>query len=186
MGALVVYESMFGNTRRIAEAIAAGFAKTGQAVVVGVADAHEGLLAGIDLLVVGGPTQGWSMSRPSTRRGATLYVAKPESELTLEPGADTGPGVREWLALRGRLAVAAAAAFDTRINSRFLFTGRASKAIGRQMERHGMHLIVPPESFLVDSESHLLSGETDRAQAWGQQLARAVVTSAPLPEVVED
>jgi hypothetical protein len=119
MRALVVYESMFGSTRRIAEAVAAGLDKSGQAVVVGVADAHEGLLTGIDLLVVGGPTQGWSMSRPSTRRGAPLHVAKPESGLTLEPGADTGPGVREWLAQRGQLALPAAA-FDTRVNSRFL------------------------------------------------------------------
>jgi hypothetical protein len=185
MRALVVYESMFGSTRRIAEAVAAGLDKSGQAVVVGVADAHEGLLTGIDLLVVGGPTQGWSMSRPSTRRGAPVHVAKPESGLTLEPGADTGPGVREWLAQRGQLALPAAA-FDTRVNSRFLFTGRASKAIGRQMERHGMTLIVPPESFLVDAKSHLLPGEPDRAEAWGQHLALAVGTEAQLPGGVEE
>jgi hypothetical protein len=64
-----------------------------------------------------------------------------------------------------------AAAFDTRLSSPVLLTGRASRGIGRQLGRHGLTVIVPPESFLVDKKSHLLPGEIDRARAWGALVA---------------
>jgi hypothetical protein len=131
------------------------------------------VLDAFDLVVVGGPTQAWGMSWPSTRRSAPLRVAKSDSDLMLEPGADTGPGVREWLKTIGA-GHAEAAAFDTRINSRALLTGRASKAVARQLSRHGYSVVVPPESFLVDTKSHLLPGEIDRARRWGEQLATVV------------
>ncbi len=170
MRALIVYESMFGSTRQVAEAIGNGLGP--DALVVGV-DAAPAVLDDFDLVVVGGPTHAWGMSWPSTRRSAPVRVAKPENDLVLEPGADTGPGVREWLKTVGD-SHAKAAAFDTRINSRVLFTGRASKAVARQLSRHGLSVVVPPESFLVNSKSHLLPGEIERARRWGEQLTTVV------------
>lgn len=176
MRVLVVYESMFGNTRLIAQAIAEGLRGDADVQVVGVVDADT-VLDRYDLVVVGGPTHAWGMSWPSTRRGAPIRVEKPGSELALEAGADTGPGVREWLATV-RPSRAKAAAFDTRINSRTLFTGRASKSINRQLLRHGFSVVVSPESFLVDKKSHLLPGELERAGAWAAGLSAVVDRSS--------
>ncbi len=172
MRVLVVYESMFGSTRQIAEAIGAGLTADTDGVVVGVAAAPTSL-DDFDLVVVGGPTHAWGMSWPSTRRSTTMRAEKQRSGLVLEPGANTGPGVREWLQSAGG-AHARAAAFDTRINSPVLFTGRASKGIARQLARHGLSMVVPPESFLVDKESHLLPGELERARTWGATLTTMV------------
>ena len=183
MKALIVYESMFGATRIVAEAIAEGLASgpAGGAEVhlVRAADAigPPGVgeeLAGIDLLVVGAPTHARSLPRPSTRRGAPGYVTKPDSGLTLEPGADTAPGVREWLAALPALECGAAA-FDTRVDMSPLISGRPSKGIDRTLRRHGATMAAPPESFLVDKRSRLLSAEPDRARAWGARLARTVM-----------
>ncbi len=169
MRAVVVYESMFGNTRLVAEAIAIGLAPRAEVRLVAVADA-AGVLEGCDLVVVGGPTHAWGMSWPSTRRGATLRLSRPGSSLVLEPGADRGPGVREWLASLGH-GDGKAASFDTRIKSPALFTGRASASISRHLERLGLTIVAPPESFLVDKNSHLLPDELERAQAWGVRLS---------------
>jgi hypothetical protein len=172
MRALVVYESMFGNTRHIAEAIRDGLAPEVDALVVGVAAAPASL-DDFDMVVVGGPTHTWSMSWPSTRRSTPIRVARLDSGLILEPGADSERGVREWLESLGD-ANGKAAAFDTRMNSRPLFTGRASKGIARQLLRHGFAVIVPPESFFVNKKSHLLPGELERARRWGQALTGAL------------
>ena len=169
MRALIVYESMFGSTRAIAEAVAEGLSPS-EVRVVRAADAYAAILEGVDLLVVGGPMHALSMSRPSTRQNAPSYVRKPGSALALEPGADAAPGVREWLDSL-ELESLRAAAFDTRIKAPAVLTGRASKAIARRLAGHGLLLVVPPESFLVDKKSHLLTGETDRARAWGARMA---------------
>jgi hypothetical protein len=113
------------------------------------------------------------MSRPGTRKGAPAQTNKPDSGLVLETGADTGPGVREWLDSLAQLHVQGAA-FDTRIKAPAMFTGRASRTIKRALWRHGVAVVVPPQSFLVDKKSHLLPGETARARAWGAQLSEAV------------
>jgi hypothetical protein len=172
MQVLVVYESMFGSTRQIAEAIALGLSTRAEISVVKAAEATTSL-QDYDLIVVGGPTHAWSMSWPSTRRSTPLRTEKPNSGLVLEPGANTEPGVREWLEdVRG--AHGKTAAFDTRINSPVLFTGRASKGIARRLSRLGLSPAVPPESFLVDKQSHLLAGELERARTWGAGLAAAL------------
>ncbi|HET9077338.1 MAG TPA: flavodoxin domain-containing protein [Acidimicrobiales bacterium] len=170
MKAVIVYESMFGATRRIAQAVADGLGQSGEVQVVRADQADGGLLDGADLLVVGAPTHAWSMPRAGTRKGAPGYSDKPGSGLTLEPGADQAPGVREWLASLGTVATPSAA-FDTRIKGPALLTGRASRAIARGLHRRGAPLTVPPKSFLVDRGSHLLAGEEDKARAWGSRLA---------------
>jgi flavorubredoxin len=88
MKAVVIYESMYGNTHRIASAIAAGIRRHDEAVVVPVGEANAELVKSADLVVVGGPTHAHSMSRAGTRKGAAADAAKPGSELVLDTDAD--------------------------------------------------------------------------------------------------
>nr|MDA8290856.1 flavodoxin domain-containing protein [Actinomycetota bacterium] len=171
MRVVVVYESMFGSTREVAEAIAEGLGPAADARVVGVAAAvaDASLVDDADLVVVGGPTQAWSMSRRRTRGAARDYARQPGSALAVEPSAGSGPGVREWIAGIG-LVSGRAAAFDTRLKAPAMLTGRASRAIARALERHGLVLVAPPASFFVRSKSGLQAGELDRARAFGARL----------------
>jgi len=174
MRVLVVYESMFGSTRRIAEAIAEGIG--GDATVVRAADAGAAADPGtLDLLVVGAPTHVHGLPRPSTRSGAPEQADPDGSGLVLEPGADTAPGVREWLDSLSDLPVPAAA-FDTRVDGPAAFTGRASRSIAKGLARHGVIPAAPAESFLVDRHAVLLPGELDRARSWGARLAELAST----------
>ena len=94
MRAIVIYESMFGNTRMIAEAIGEGLKPTYDVDVRPAGTVSREELTQVDLIVAGGPTHAWGMSRPSTRAGALKQVEVPGSGLRLETGA-TGPGLRE-------------------------------------------------------------------------------------------
>jgi menaquinone-dependent protoporphyrinogen IX oxidase len=170
MRTVVVYESMYGNTRRVAEAIAEGAG----AQALPVNQVSQQALADADLVVVGGPTHAHGMSRATTRSSAAQAAGKPGTELSLEPGAD-GPGLREWLASLDQFGVEAAA-FDTRVQAPAVFTGRASKGLRRQLRKHGATVIAEPESFFVTKDNHLVAGELVRARAWGQQLAEQVAT----------
>ena len=96
MHALVVFESMYGNTHAIAEGIASGIRPAGEVRVVPVAEATEDLLTWADVVIVGGPTHIHGMSRSTTRDDARERASLPESTLDLDAAAD-GPGVREWL-----------------------------------------------------------------------------------------
>ncbi|WP_416952551.1 flavodoxin family protein [Nocardioides sp. T5] len=82
MTALVVHESHWGNTRQVAQAIADGLADShgGPVQVVDVAAAPSPLPDGVDLVVLGGPTHAFSMSRPATRRDAHDRGAEPGHE----------------------------------------------------------------------------------------------------------
>jgi hypothetical protein len=169
MRVVVVYESMYGNTHLIAEAIGEGLGESADVVVVPVSEAHAALADGADLLVVGGPTHVHGMSRPRTRSAAVDAAEKPGSGLTVEAEA-SGPGVRELLESLGTLDMRAAA-FDTRIDAPAPITGRASKVIARKLRQHRCTLIAEPESFLVTKESHLEPDEAEHAKRWGAGLA---------------
>jgi flavodoxin len=173
MKAVVVYESMYGNTHLVADAIAAGIRDVGgsEVVVAPVDTADDVLLDGADLLVVGGPTHVHGMSRESTRKAAVEAAHKDGSDLTVEPDAE-GDGLREWFDELGELGTAAAA-FDTRLDAPPALTGRASKGIGRRLRKHGCELVVDPESFVVTKHNHLLADEGEHAREWGHALARA-------------
>jgi menaquinone-dependent protoporphyrinogen IX oxidase len=173
MRTVIVYESMYGNTRLVADAIASGLGPASETVVVPVAEARPGLLDGAGLVVVGGPTHAHGMSRAATRKGAAEAAAKPGGRLTLDPGAK-GPGLRDWLADLGRVS-GPAAAFDTRIEGPAILTGQASKGIARLLRKHGLTLAAKPESFLVTRDNQLRQGEEDRARAWGRELASRAV-----------
>ncbi|MFE2752299.1 flavodoxin family protein [Actinosynnema sp. NPDC059335] len=167
--ALVVYESMFGNTRVIAEAVGAALAEGGLRVdVVEVGSAPDVLPADVALLVVGAPTHTFSLSRPSTRRLAADQAA---GDLV-----SRGRGVREWLAaLRPVVRPVAARAFDTRMGTGW-FTGSAAKMITKRLGRLHFDDVGAPRSFYVAGTcGPLLEGELDRAADW----ARTVRAASP-------
>ena len=110
MKAVVVYESMYGNTHLIADAIADGLRVHGETIVVPVGDADAGAIADADVIVVGGPTHAHGMTHANTRKGAIEAAEKPGSDLVLDEDADAeGPGLREWFASLDQLPTRAAA-----------------------------------------------------------------------------
>ena len=168
MRALVVYESMYGNTHAVAINIAAGLSATHEVTLVPVTRATPELVAAADLLVVGGPTHMHGMSSAASRRSAAQTASKPGSGLTMDPDAD-GPGVRGWLAGIGP-GQGFAAAFDTRLSGIPALTGRASRGISALLKRRGYRLLTAPESFLVRKQNTLLDGEAARARSWGAMI----------------
>ena len=178
MRALVVYESMYGNTRVVAGHVADGLRPTHEVTIVPVSQATEELVAGADLLVVGGPTHMHGVSSAASRRMAVQVAGKEGSTLRLDPDA-TGAGLRDWLGRAGH-GHALAAAFDTRLNGVPLFTGRAGRGIARLLRRHGYRLIAAPESFLVGPDTKLLDGQDSRATRWGAALG-IIATDAYAP-----
>lgn len=176
MNALVIYESMYGNTHLIADAVGAGLESAYDVTVLPVARVSPAALADADLVVIGGPTHTHGMSRAATRQAAVTAAAKPASTLTVEPGA-AGPGRREWLATLGQCHVKAAA-FDTRLHGPASLTGRASKGLTRALRRHGFEVIAQPESFLVTKQNRLEPHEAERARAWAAGLVKHLVPAA--------
>jgi len=173
MRAVVVYESMFGNTHAIADAVGKGLAQglepVQDVVVVSVAEAGREQVGDTDLLVVGGPTHFHGMSRTGTRKGAAATAKNPKNDLVLDRDAQ-GPGVRDWLRSLGHDHTKFAA-FDTRFKGPAVLRGRASKPISQKLRRHGFEMVAKPESFFVTMKNHLEPGEEARAQEWGKRLA---------------
>lgn len=163
MQALVVYESMWGNTRRVADAVGEGL---GGAPVLDVHDVDADDLRDLDLLVVGGPTHAFSMTRASTRRDA------------LERGAPSGTedsGIREWLDTLPAELGWSVATFDTRVTKVRNLPGSAARSAGKELRKHHRGHLVAQESFYVhDVEGPLVPGELDRAHAWGETLRGSV------------
>ena len=172
MTALVLYESMFGNTRRIAEAIGDGLAQYG-AVRVGSIAAAGGDLSVGDLVVVGAPTHAHSLPRATSREEAARWAHDPEQHLELEADADAS-GVREWI---GSLDSTPWkwVAFGTRLDIPRIFAGDASAAIERRLHHLGSRPVADSECFLVDTKNVLVEGELERARAWGAELGRTVL-----------
>jgi hypothetical protein len=175
MRAVIVYESMYGNTHLVADAIGAGLGSAFDVKVVPVAQATPEILADADLVVVGGPTHIHGMSRAATRKAAVESVDKPGSLLELDPDAP-GPGLREWFGSLGRYP-AKAAAFDTRLHGPAAMTGQACKGVARLLREHGFDVTAKPASFLVTKENKLEPQETARAREWGAGLAAGFAPS---------
>ena len=120
----VVYESMFGNTRKVAEAISDGVREAYpdahvECVAVGRASAE--LINSTNLLIVGGPTHLRRMTTDFSRKRQISREKKAEAKgeppRELEPEAK-GPGLREWFHLLWPAkGWSHAAAFDTRVGS---------------------------------------------------------------------
>lgn len=175
MKALVVYESLYGNTAVIGEAIAASLREHGLEVdarLLSKVSTDE--TAAFDLLVVGGPTHTHGMSKPNTRRTAADDNDNTFAERTVDPG------LSPWLDALPAGSERLAAAFDTRINKPAVLTGSAAKKIAKRLAARGYRLVVGPESFLVTLQNQLEDGETAHAAAWGAVVAeRAAVSAAP-------
>jgi Flavodoxin domain len=174
MKALVVYESMFGNTRHVAEAIADGLRRSIPTETALAKDPAALDLGGVELVIAGAPTHAWGLSRKRTREGAATDAVKhPDHHLDSE-AAETG--VREWLAQLQRRVGCRAAAFDTRLDKPVLLTGSAARAIQRGLQRAGFESVARPESFLVTGMAGPLApGEIERAEQWGEAIGRSIV-----------
>jgi hypothetical protein len=175
MKALIVVESMFGNTRVVAEKIAEGMVSRGVDVdVVDVNKVKDHVSEATSLVVVGGPTHAFGMSRPSRRLDAERRGA----------AGPTGRGIREWLdAVSGLRRGVIAAAFDTGVDRPL--TGSAARKASRRLRRFGCTLLVPPMTFHVDAVPGPLSvGESERASQWGIRLAEELTRLGKLPQGV--
>ncbi len=165
MKALVVYESMFGNTKQIAEAVAEGLREKLEVDMSEVGEATTDT-TGYDLVVIGGPTHAFGMSRESTRTDATRKTAD-------HSVISDRIGVREWLdQLLPTTTGTAAAAFDTSGKIGWFRAGSAAKGEAAGLKDKGFRLVEPPEQFDVEGmEGPLKGGELDRARDWGRTVA---------------
>jgi hypothetical protein len=166
MKTLIIYESMYGNTRDVANALAEGFSDFGEVETIEVGRADEFVEVGVDLLVVGAPTHQFGLSRPSSREQA---VQQAHGGL-ISPGS----GVREWFdrVARPRDGLSALA-FDTTMAKPGILKhmGRASRKIAKRLKRMNCTLVRAPESFWVESGTGpLAAGEFDRARDWARQV----------------
>ncbi len=173
MRALVVYESMFGNTREVAEAVAAGLGDHLETTRCEVETAPASA-DGWDLIVAGGPTHAFSLSRPSTRADA---VSK---------GADEGSvrvGLREWLDdLRPSTARQAFACFDTRVVAVRHLPGSAARKAARMAQSAGFRLLGRESFWVSATPGPLVDGDLERARMWGSSLGRTVASTDQGPE----
>lgn len=163
--ALVVYESVLGNTQAVARAIAEGLGQSRPVTVREVAEAPETIPPDVGLLVVGGPTHAFGLSRPETR-------AEAEKEA---PGqvVSTGSGLREWL---DRLSPGdggiPTVTFDTRVAKPHV-PGSAAKKARKQLQHKGFPPFEDPHSFYVHGKAGpLADDELTRARSWGEELGQ--------------
>lgn len=146
MKAHVVYDSAFGNTKSVAEAVAGSLGAI-DASPVPVGDFQPNDLAAGDLLILGSPINGW---RP-TPKIAELLTALGDGHLK---------GVK-------------AAAFDTRV--RMFIHGDAAKKMASSLRSQGADIISEPMPFFVQgSEGPLRPGEIEKAARWGKSLLEAL------------
>lgn len=158
MNSIVIYASHFGNTKRIAESIAEALRTYGAAQLLSVEEAPAKIPQGTDLVVIGGPTEGHTM---------TPALAHYLDQLD----AETLSGV-------------ATAAFDTRVRWPRWLSGSAGVGVEHRLARTGAKRIAPEESFFVKttgnaadhSTTELEAGEFERASSWATTLAERVAT----------
>lgn len=145
MNALVLYATRYGNTRRVAAAIADGLRTSMTVEVAAIEEADAVIPAGTDLVVIGGPTEGRHMT----------------------------PVMREFLERLPHRAFSgvSAAAFDTRLDWPRWLSGSAAEDIRHELGRLGARVPIAVESFLVSMSPEISSDELTRARSWGGALA---------------
>jgi flavodoxin len=144
MKALIVYDSVYGNTEKIARAIAEAITPFGGVKVLRAGEANPSELASIDLLIVGSPTQG---GRPT--KAIQEFLDKiPDHTLR-------------------NISVTS---FDTRVKVFIAKVfGYAAGRIADSLKGKGGHLVTPPEGFIVmGNEGPLKEGELERATIWAK------------------
>jgi len=155
MDALVVYDSQYGDTQRIAQAIADTLGEFGEARALRLDPAHPVELQGVDLFILGCPTQGW---RPTPAIQSFLEETSSEE-------------------LRGL----GGACFDTRFRLPRFMTGSAANVMAGKLREKGVSLLVAPESFFVKgTEGPLREGELERASMWARTLLEKVEAPPPV------
>jgi flavodoxin len=152
MKTLIVYFSKFGNTRRVAQAIAETMKHAGDARITGIEQLAASDFEGVDLVVLGSPTHGFTV--PQAVRSALA---------ALPPGILAGKSV---------------AAFDTTVRPWPLRLFRASPKLLRQLSQLGGQPVAEPQTFLVRTSSTqgagerdlLFEGQIERAREWAGQI----------------
>jgi len=144
MKALIVYDSVYGNTEKIARAIAEAITPSGEVKVLRASEANSSELASIDLLIVGSPTHG---GRPT-------------------------PAVQDLLnkVTQPSLKGINVAVFDTRMSTKLVRVfGYAAGRIAGHLKRKGGTLTASPEGFFVKGgKGPLKEGELERAADWAK------------------
>lgn len=163
MNAVVVYESYWGNTKQVAEAVAEGIGEDVPALTTD-ATTHD-VLADVDLIVAGAPMHGFSLPREQGRQ--TL----PDDKKAPRPADVSHATLRSWLKTlpkgRGR-----GAGFDTRFRRS---PGSAAKRIRKELGKAGYAPVGDDGEFLIEGTyGPLKDGELDRAREWGAALARGM------------
>jgi hypothetical protein len=172
MKTLIIYESLYGNTQRVAEELARVANDHGEVEMMKAEEAPSDAVAGADLVLIGGPTHVHGMSWKATRQGPGGDGVRP-----LRTDA-AGPGLRDWFHRVGRVDGTPAAAFDTRFDGPEVLTGRASLGISRRLRHHGFAEVAAPKSFVVDRDNTLLEGEVARARQWASAVLESLLVDA--------
>jgi flavodoxin len=153
---ILIFDSLYGNTEQISRSIGTALSMQGEVTLVRVADFKMDMLSGVELLIVGSPTQKF---RPTEAIKGFLK------------------GIPA-----GRLKGIRVAAFDTRLTQSNIdgtpilphfvkIFGYAAEPIGKELQKKGGVLVVPPEGFYVEgTEGPLVEGELERAAEWARQL----------------
>ena len=171
MKVIVVFESMFGNTKVLAQNVRDGLADAGANVeLVGVIEAAAGEFADCDLIVIAAPTHALSLSRPQTRADAVKKGADPACAPT---------GIREWLDILGQTLPATSvhspvAVLDTRVRKARHWSGSAAKRAARTLRKGGFTVMEQMSFYVVGVTGPVTPGEHERARMWGRHLAEMV------------
>jgi hypothetical protein len=164
MRALVVYESLWGNTAAVARAIAEGLGPDARAVQTGQAD--PAAVAEADIVVAGAPVLGFSLPTEAMRESVrTNPGGRPPAPADLSQ-----PSMRSWLdALPPQTGGRQYAAFESALR---FSPGGAVRGIGERLERAGFSPAAKGERFFVTGRfGPLRDGELERARQWGARLA---------------
>jgi hypothetical protein len=163
MKAVVVYESLWGNTAAIAGAIAEGIGPEARALPADQADPSS--LAGADLVVAAAPLLGFKLPTESMRDGIRKNPGRPPAPPDL-----SHPSLRSWLEKLPQ-GSCRYAAFETRLR---LSPGSATGEIAEAFERAGYRPATDAKRFIVKGKfGPLKDGELEKARAWGAELAQA-------------
>ena len=164
MKTLVVYESLWGNTAAIAQAVAEGIGPGARAM--STAEATNELVEEADFLVAGAPVFAFHLSSDRARQDIAAHP---------DPGAPppdlSHPSLRDWLDALTPGNVPCAA-FDTEVRGPF---GKGAPAIAEALQEKGYQLVDEPQGFIVSGKhGPLRDGECERAMQWGQHLRQRV------------
>lgn len=165
MKAVVVYESLWGNTAAIARAIAEGFGP--EAKALSTLEATPVAIEGAGLIVAGAPVLGFNLPTESMRKG----IANNPAQQGPTPPNFSLPLLRSWLDALPR-GSGRCAAFETRI---WWSPGGATKAIEKKLGSAGYSVIAKAQRYIVTGTyGPLKASEIERARAWGAELAKAM------------